>query len=248
MSATHIGMERKSSFVRAVRPGRVTIRKKPASRRAVVPRATKVAIERAITKKLEVKYSQSSTGIQNVFSSGTTAGSFWTDITSFISQGAGDFNNRIGDQISLNLLSLNYTIFTPAAATATPSNVVRVMVIQYCRDDNTPLSTQLFRTNSLLVANQYNAYGMRNRDYLKFYKVIYDQRHVVITNTAAATAVPPNYRVDVKTHIPLKKIVHYIAGGTVSENGIWLFAIGDQGTTVQNPNFAANWQLTYTDA
>lgn len=236
-------MERKSSYV--TKP-RIAIRKKAPAKRA--PRLTKATITKMISKKFETKYSQASTGIQSVFASGTTAGSYWQDITSAISQGAADFNNRIGDQVTLMGLNLNYTAFTPAAATATPSNCVRIMVIQYCRDDNTPLSTQLFRTNSLLVANQYNSYGMRNRDYLKFYKVLYDQRHILITNTAAATAVPPNYRADVKVYIPLNKVVHYIAGGTTSENGIWFFAIGDQGTTVQNPNVAANWHLTYKDA
>lgn len=241
-------MDHKTSFVRSARPGRVAVRKKPASRRAYVPRATKVAIEKAISKKLEVKYVQTATGIQTVYASNSTAGSYWYDMTSSISQGAADYANRIGDLITPKLLSLNYTIFTPAAASATPSNVVRVMVIQYCRDDNAPLSTQLFRTNSLLAAGLYSSYSWRNRDYLKFYKVLYDQRHVVNTNTLAATAVPDSYRVDVKVHIPLKQAIHYIAGGTTSENGIWFFAIGDQASATQNPNVAANWQLTYTDA
>jgi len=217
------------------------------SRRSML--ATKSYVNKVLSKTIEPKYAQSSTGILTIYASNTTAGSAWQDITSGISQGAGDFNNRIGDQINLLNLNLNYTVFAPAGATTAPSNCIRVCVVQYCRDDATPVSTQMFRTTSILGGPWYSAYSLRNRDYLKFYKIIYDKRHVVVSNTAAATAVDGKYRVDVAVSIPLKgKVVHYTAGSTTSVNGIWVFAIGDQATVAANPNVAMNWQLLYHDA
>jgi hypothetical protein len=211
--------------------------------------ATKAYVKKLLDQRIEPKYTQSSTGILSVYASNTTAGSVWQDITSGISQGAGDFGNRIGDQINLLNLNLNYTCFCPAGATAAPSNCIRVCVVQYMRDDGTPVSTQMLRTTSILGGPYYSSYSLRNRDYLKFYKIIYDERHIVISQTAAATSVSSAYRHDIKVSIPLKgKVVHYTAGSTTSVNGIWVFAIADQPTVAGNPNVAMNWQLLYQDA
>lgn len=211
--------------------------------------ATKSYVNKVLSKTIEPKYTQSSTGILTAYASNTAAGSTWQDVTSGISQGQGDFGNRIGDQINLLNLNLNYTVFYPAGAASLPSACIRVCVVQYCRDDNTPLTTQMFRTTSILGGPWYSSYSLRNRDYLKFYKIIYDKRHIVVTQTAAATAVDSKYRADVAVSIPLKgKVVHYTAGSTTSVNGIWVFVIGDQASVASNPNVAMNWQLLYHDA
>lgn len=214
---------------------------------------TKMEIAKAVKKVGEPKYVQPSTGIQSVYANAVAnTGTYWLDLTASISQGAADYGNRIGDKISMSQIKLNYTIFYPAGAASLPSACVRVMVIQYLRSDNAPSSAELFRQSNVVSGGgMYSAYSFRNRDYMKFYHVLYDRRHIVDTNNAAATAVPSTYRVDRAVTVPLKKlqkVIQYTGGGTQSTNPVFFFAIGDQPTTGgQNCNVAANAQLLYRD-
>lgn len=205
---------------------------------------------------LETKYTQTSTGIQAVYANATNnTGVYWQDITATVSQNPGDFANRIGDKISITQMKMNYTIFCPSPIVdnpVAPSNCVRVMIIQYLRNDNAPASSELFRTNSTLGGPYLSSYSFRNRDYKKFYHVLYDKRHCVNTNRVYTTAIPTKYRVDVAVKIPIRKmqkVIQYTGGSTTSDNGIWFFAIGDQAhNAIQDPNVAANFEILYKDA
>jgi len=234
-------------------PGRVTIRK-PKGKKKVTEAVRAVArdeTKRVLSRELETKYAQPSTGIQTVFASNAAnTGVYWQDVTSAISQGVGDFGNRVGDAIVMNNIIMNYTIFAPPGATTGISNCVRVMLVQYKRSDNAPSSAELLRTTTVVTgANAYSAYSFINRDYRKFYHILYDKRHVVVSNNAAALSTPSAYRFD--KQVMIRKMDHkiqYTAASTQAVNPIFFFAIGDQATIAQNPNVAANFFLTYKDA
>lgn len=213
---------------------------------------TRKQIAKALNKRSETKYVQPSTGIQSVYANAVAnTGTYWLDLCAGISQGALDYGNRIGDKLTLTSMRLNYTIFYPAGASSYPSSAVRIMIIQYLRSDNSPSSAELLRQSNVVSAGgMYSAYSFRNRDYMSFYHVLYDKRHVVNTNTLAATAVPSSYRIDRSVRISLKKarkVIQYTGGGTQSVNPIFFFAIGDQPTVASNPNLAANAYIQYRD-
>lgn len=231
--------------------------KKPRARKAVrQTKATKKLdkeIHHVIDKMAEPKYFQPSTGIQSVYANAASnTGTYWFSLMSGISQNTGDYANRVGDKISLTSLTMNYTIFSPAGAAARPSSCVRVMLIQYLRSDAIPSSGELFRQSDVVSGGgMYSSYSFRNRDYMNFYHVLYDKRHVVNANTTAAVTIPTHYRVDKTVHVKLKKArktIGYTGGGTNSVNPIYFFAIGDQATTAgADPNVAANFNIIYRD-
>lgn len=231
----------------------VTIRKPKGKKKAVetVRSVARDETKRVLSRELETKYVQPSTGIQAVYANAAAnTGTYWQDLTASISQGNGDYGNRVGDAIVMKSITMNYTIFTPPGATSGISNCVRVMLVQYRRDDAAPSSGQMLRQCTVATgAGAYSAYSFINRDYRKYYHILYDKRHVVISNNAAALSTPASYRVD--KQVTLRKMDHriqYESGGTQATNPIYVFFIGDQVTIAQNPNVSANFFLQYKDA
>lgn len=224
-----------------------------AKRQKKLNKGEKKQVAKIARKLSETKYTQSSSGITTVYANvANNTGAYWQDMTATISPGTDDFAKRIGDKINISQIKLNYTVFMPAGANAYPSAVVRIMVVQYLRNDNAPASSEIFRTNSTIGGPYLSSYSYRNRDYMRFYHILYDKRVLVQGNTTAAVTQPPNYRVDKSVVIPLRKIqktIQYVAAGTVSDNGIWFFAIGDQPHVVGgDPNVAMNYQILYKDS
>jgi len=198
----------------------------------------------------ETKMFAASFGLTSIY--GGTAGALMQHLTG-LAQAITD-SDRVGDEITVKHLSMNFLLRNQVGATSNEFNDIRILIFQYKATDMLPIPSEMFITNNALGGGAVNsAYSCRNIDYLGVYNVLYDKTFHLEAGTPNALnyATTGNSWKHVKATIPLKYVkrkIQFKAASTNTTNGLWLMAIGSSASVASNPQIGCSWCISYTDA
>lgn len=220
-------------------------------KKAVATKAVDVRQDRQITRivkklnatKPETKWAEYSSTVYPDYNGSLT--SFNVGLT----QGTGDFGNRVGDSLTMKGLRLRLNCFWDAAATT----VYRIILFQYLEDPDGATSSASI-TNLLLhstqVGNALAPFAPYDHDNRTSFKVWYDKIHsfspqaLTSTNTNIGQCRPHEIDIRFKEGSKFAKVKYYAAGTTTTHNELFMLIISNSATTLTVPYCA---HLYYID-
>lgn len=195
----------------------------------------KKQVKRIINSRIEKKYYDSLLSAQTVTYNGTLQ-----DLCLIpLSTSSSDDTKRVGDQVIYYRMEINYAVFN---ATATTTNMVRVILFQWKQYSTPTIGNILLNNNPDLVGTADAPLAFYNHDQRGLYNIIYDRRHNLnYTNTYFTSK-----------HLVLKskrirKKIQYIANSTNGYNHIYFLIISDDGA-ISYPTYSFASRITYMDA
>lgn len=217
-------------------------RKRGYRKKAVATKAVDVRQDRQITRivrklnatKPETKWAEYSA---------TLAPDYNGSLVSFnvgLTQGTGDFGNRVGDSLTMKGLRLRLNAYWNAAATT----VYRIIVFQYLEDPDGATSSASI-TNLLLHSTQvgtnlapFAPYDHDNRTSFKvWHDKVYSHSPLTLTstNTNPGQARPHEIDIRFKEGSKFAKVKYYAAGTTTTHNELFMLIISDSATALSVP-------------
>lgn len=168
-----------------------------------------------------------------------------------LAQGLGDFNARIGDQITMKGLRLR---LTPNTYSYNFAVAYRIVIFQLLKDPDGAIS-QVSIPNLLMHSTQmgtvFAPVAPYDHDNRSSFKVWYDKSFTFAPQTLTSTNVNPGqtriHKINIKFPEGSKfsKVTYYNAGTTTTKNELFMLVLTDSSATVSFPYLA---HLYYTDS
>lgn len=168
--------------------------------------------------------------------------------------GASTDSTRIGDKVKLKSITVKLRLKGTVSAVTPFGQCIRIMIFQFIAPSTTaaPLTPTL---NNILLADVptgvRSAMSHRDVDHMKTYVMLYDKTFFV-PNQCTAVGTAGNWVKMIKIQVPLKyaqKTINFSAGGTESNNSIWLGAIGSEPTFgAGNATYGHSHRVRFTDS
>jgi len=191
--------------------------------------AVKSYVKSTIAKEIEVKYHDQAPGDITV----SNSGSFY-NMFSANNQGTSDFQNRIGDKISVKQIKLNFSI-----EIADTYNYMRCICFLWNHDNSISAPTV-----SEVLAGSANPLAPYNWDVIhqKRFTPIFDRVYNV---DALAHSI---IRVHKTIKFPRGKIIRFLGSGTTGTHIPYMLFISDSGAPTHPGIKLQYYRMTYTDA
>jgi len=200
------------------------------------------AVAQSISKNIETKHScYSNTDGQEIFHNNFIT---LNDRLLYTSQGTSDpdttyTNNRIGDKISWNSLTIRGSIVG-----ADDWNVVRIMLVQWKEDDQSDPIT----FGNVLEDTTRPWKSAYNHDYGFKFSVLYDRRFRVANNTAGQGNNLVNFMIRKKPRGRfMARTIKYVGSTVYGRGKLFLMMVTDS-TAGSHPSIDYYSRLSYTDA
>lgn len=188
-----------------------------------VVKIAKAEVKREEKKELELKIADKAAGPTNITWAGTMV-----NLSNYISQGTGGFDNRVGDNINLKSLLMRWQV-----ARSDNENSFRIVVFRWM-SDSTPTAQSIFDTTGSLLS----CLSPLEKDTAHSVQVLYDELVVVSTYT--------NARQVGKFYRKLGGKAQWTTGGTSGKGHVYMALVSDNGVTGVPFNY---WcRIRFTDA
>nr|QMP82099.1 MAG: Cap protein [Polar freshwater circular DNA virus] len=178
----------------------------------------------------------------------TPTSTYVSDIFAGISQGTGDVDRRLGDEINVHSLKLRMTVYNNGATPFTGRLVgIRVKHNAESLITTTNIGNMVMESAYSSTANAVNA--PFDHDNSSNFVKIFDRRFVInpqTTNAVANTALGGNLFIQ-KTFKINKRIQFFQAAATNTHNGVYFFFLSDQADGGERFSYGV-LRINYTDA
>jgi len=212
-----------------VAPGSIPGRIKGSNpRKSRGQRVTKDVVRQMIASKLDA--TDEKKWALNAINTGVDNTGSITGLTTSITQGLSDTNNRVGDQITLDRMRLSYAI-----ANGDTTNICRVVIFKWMPQSTPVLANILTGASGSTVI-----IAAHNTDTHEMYQILYDKTHFLSANSNALDGCGA-------CEIKLPGQVQFSGGSTTGTGHIYCLLLSDSGG-VPNPPFLVEATVYYYDA
>lgn len=215
-------------------------------------------MKRVINQKFETKRVSSGQPEIEVFLGDSAPASGGQDMIqlSTISQGLTD-TTRVGDKVNLRKLEIRFWLEAGLGSASEPIQPIRIMIFQYkgtnAGETKNTLMGKLFLPDVSAGGGSFvGTLANRNADFMHLFNIIYDNTVVCMSTQTASVPVPINANKMFHKVFYLKNIqkqLQYInTSASVGINQLYIMCWGQSASLTDNPRYAFEYQLSYTDA
>jgi len=210
------------------------------------------AIDKRIVVLAEKKFKDTTATYNNI--SGTypfDTGVIFLDLTEVANTSPPTDSTRIGDQILMNSIEVNYLLYAPATSAQAPRFMIRTTIFQWQTDD-IPTISDLVEAGSATLENIISPW---THDTISIRKIYYNKVVTLFDSQSASTFRVNNNTFVEKQFIDLKKRpiserrIQYAGGGLTGSNHIWanICSSVPVGTQASAWNAIFKIRINYTD-